>query len=330
MSTHSSTSSSNPAAGGGGRSRRWVLALLGLIALFLLSVEGMTRFAFPRISKLQRRMASEYKEALATGRETGGGNSVLIVGNSLLNAAVETDELKRALAPEWKLTRFQVEDTTILDWHYGLRRLFAEGARPKVVLVMLSAPQAAANNVRGEYFAYHLMQASDVVRVSQELKLHPTNACSMLFGHFSMFYGVRAEIRKWLLTAMMPGFQDVGSMMTRRAKKSEIDSDAIHRIARDRIRAMHDLAAQHQAKLIWILPPLLSPEDGGKGLRAAAGEAGVEVLVPMQSGALPASDYSDGFHLNGSGKARFTAAIIPVLRQHLDAQLTAGSSALKP
>lgn len=127
-------------------------------------------------------MAWEYKEALATGGN-GGGNSVLIVGNSLLNAAVETDELKNGRSlPEWKLTRFQVEDTTILDWHYGLRRLFAEGARPKVVLVMLSAPQAAANNVRGEYFAYHMMQASDVVRVSQELKLHPTNACSMFYS----------------------------------------------------------------------------------------------------------------------------------------------------
>ncbi|MBL0159437.1 MAG: hypothetical protein IPP47_20370 [Bryobacterales bacterium] len=68
---------------------------------------------------------------------------------------------------EWKLTRFQVEDFTILDWHYGLRRLLAEAPVRKWCFVMLSAPRAAANNIRGEYFAYHLMQASDVVWVSQ-------------------------------------------------------------------------------------------------------------------------------------------------------------------
>ncbi len=261
-------------------------------------------------------MEREHDAAVATNRDAGG-KDVLLLGNSLLGSALNVSEAKLALAPEWKLARFVVEDTSIVDWHYGLRRLFQEGARPRVVLLMLSAPQAAGHAVRGEYFAYHLMQAADVVQVSRELHLHPTNACSMLFGHFSMFYGVRAELRKWLLTAIVPGFETFGSMLTRRGAKSTIDSDAIYASARSRMRTLRDLAAQNQATLVWVLPPLLDAEDGSRGLRAAAEEAGVQVLAPVDSGALPPSDYSDGFHLNASGQERFTASFIPVVRQHL-------------
>ena len=55
----------------------------------------------------------------------------------------------RSLHPEFAVTRFVVEDTNYLDWYYGLRRLFREGARPKVVILVINARQLMSPNVHG-------------------------------------------------------------------------------------------------------------------------------------------------------------------------------------
>jgi hypothetical protein len=56
---------------------------------------------------------------------------------------------------------------------------------------------------------------------------------------------------------------------------------------------------------------------GAASIVGAAAAEKIRVLVPIGPGVLPASDYSDRFHLNRSGAAKFTTALAAGLRQAL-------------
>jgi hypothetical protein len=313
---HLSTSNSDEAARKNRASRRWVVFLLLFIALFLGTVELMSRFVFTRTSRIAQRMEREFSAARSIGRGGSHDKGLLLVGNSLLGASVEPDRLRQAMPAGWDLAYLQVEDTSYMDWYFGLRRLFAEGARPQVVAVLLSPTQTVVTQVRGEFFAHYLMRLDDVPAVSRDLSLHRTSAAGMVAGNLSEFYGVRAEIRKWLLLSLMPRFQTVASMLTRHPRR-QVDDNAIRSIASGRLRQMNELVSQHNARLVWILPALLDVPDGTAGVLEAARSARVPVLIPISSGSLPADQYSDGFHLATSGKMKYMAALIPLLQQYL-------------
>ena len=90
-----------------------------------------------RVSRIQRRTVEEYRLAQTIGADTCGRKHVLLVGNSLLDEDVRFDRVRDALADRWDARRFVIEQTFYYDWYYGLKRLFREGARPDVVIVML-------------------------------------------------------------------------------------------------------------------------------------------------------------------------------------------------
>ena len=62
---------------------------------------------------------------------------------------------------------YPIEDTTYLDWAYGLRRLLAGGSRPSVVVMCISAKHLLSDATDGEGFAYFLMRLRDLPEVAR-------------------------------------------------------------------------------------------------------------------------------------------------------------------
>src|SRR5713226_3283297 len=86
------------------RRAAWIL-LAGCLAVAF-AVEAAARAGLDRASKIQRRMAAEYRLArtIGTGASTGRTH-VLFVGNSLLDEDVRFDRLHDAVAPQWDARR---------------------------------------------------------------------------------------------------------------------------------------------------------------------------------------------------------------------------------
>jgi hypothetical protein len=299
------------------RRATWML-VAGCLAVAAL-MEVSARVGLDRASKIQRRMVQEYASARAIGQDGAFGRHVLVVGNSLLDEGVEFDRLRAALDPGFDTRRYMVEQTVYYDWLYGLRRLFREGARPDAVVVMLGIGHWLSPTIRGDYSAQYMMSASDLPRVARDLRMHPTQAAGLLFAGVSKFWGARAEMRTFVLGHLMPdlgSFMNFSSVVDRRPMR---DDDNVP-VLQQRIARMRDELAAHGTRLILLVPPVLNPDDGSKGLMRAAGTVGVPVLRPVASGTFGAELYRDGFHLNGSGAALFTQRLIPVLGEILDAQ----------
>jgi hypothetical protein len=289
--------------------------LVTLLVAMMAAVEAGARVLVDRISRIEGRVAREYKAAVAP--TPPDRPVILFVGNSLLDAAVQFDRVKEALAPRLEARRVVVEQTAYHDWHYGIRRLFADGSRPSVIVLMLNGDQIVTNGSRGEYSAYRLVTHGDILNFSRDLDLHPTNATSMIFANFSAFYALRSDIRKVILGRLMP---DAPLFMGRLAivPAAPIPVDRLRSVIRQRLALLKNECARHGTRLVFAIPPRVVFSTLPV-IRDAAKEAGVLPLLPFTDGDFTASDFYDNFHLNDAGAAKYTTRLISELPRSADA-----------
>jgi hypothetical protein len=300
--------------------RRAIWTLLGGSLAVAFAVEGVARLAFDRGSRIQRRMADEYRMARTIGvDESTGRTHVLFVGNSLLDEDIRFDRLRDAVASQWDARRFVVEQTFYYDWYYGLKRLFQEGARPDVVVLMLTTRQWLRTETRGDYSAYYLLSTRDLPAAARDLNLNATQATSLAFANVSEFWGARAEMRNFIIGHLMP---DLGRLMTFSsvADSTPILDDAVARDVSDRIARLNALVSSYGGRLITVLPVLAEAQDGSVGFMRSARALKISAVRPVRSGTFGLNLYRDaGFHLNLEGATAFTEQLIPALSSEVRA-----------
>jgi hypothetical protein len=302
----SSTSSSNAI------SRRHIIALLAMIAIFCAGVEFITRAGYSRISRIRRQMVTEY----AAARADKDPSSILIVGNSLLKEGVEMERLRQSLGDGCSVQRFAVDGTTYLDWYYGLRHLFSQGARPRAVVLVMSSKQWLATEIRGDYSAGLILNRADVPHIAADVNADHTATSNLFFATCSSYYANRGEIRKWLLGMVLPGMQSFTARFP--VPRSPLPSDdIIETRATPRLIAMNELCRQNGVRFIMVIPPTNTTRNGASAMLAAAARAKVQVLMPIDESHLTDSEYSDGFHLNARGRTIFTDAFALRIRELL-------------
>ncbi len=282
-----------------------VLLLAGLVAM-LAGAEAAARAVLSPSSRIQQRVTNELDGARSLRAGSGSREkSVLIAGNSLLLAGVEMDRLRSALQPDWRCQRLVIESTTYLDWLYGLRRLHREGARPNVVVLMLSTRHFLESAVRQDYFAHYLMGIEDLPAVAMATEMHPTVATGMSLAHYSLFYGIRSELRRTLLGNLFPGLERLTGLLTRR-KRMALDLEKVKPVAEERARELEQLSRSDGYRLVVVLPPAGDEDLQQPEVADLLRRQGLTVLVPVSSQDVPKTQYSDGFHLNNEGARVFT------------------------
>jgi hypothetical protein len=293
--------------------RAGVCVIVGCVAMLALAEVGAK--AILRISRIQRRTTSEIAAATRMhGGTINGIRRVLILGNSLLLEGVDFSVLQHGLGPQIELGRLVVEQTFYLDWYYGLRKLFAAGSRPDLIVLKLNAVQLLDNGIRGDYSANRLFAAADLLGVAHGAGLSATQASSLWFAHYSTFYGNRAEIRTWLLWSLIPQLEELTPHLGR-FRPPHLTRGAILRAAPARLGALRQMAASCGVGFVLLVPATLAVDDETTALIEAGRRAGVVVLAPVAQGVIPPYEFSDGFHLNSAGAQRYSAALVPVLKR---------------
>jgi hypothetical protein len=292
------------------------LLLLLILALVAMALEGACRLAVPRISRIEHRVVEEHRAVVASGNARAAGLQVIVLGNSLLEAGIRFDEARRLLSPEMDARRWVVHDTTYFDWYYGLRRLFAEGCRPDMVILVLTPGQLGRSKIRGNYFGYHLMRMADLFSVANDLGLSNTETSSLAFANMSAYFGLGAEIRKWLAGNVLQDLPQLTALMIQE-RTGPLVEEPIESISLERLRALRQLTTQHGAAFILVIPPTSGnmSETRCAATRRTGSLAGVSVLEPVPMKSLPIDYYADGFHLNSRGAEIFTRAFVEAIRK---------------
>ena len=293
------------------------LVLLAVVALIFSGVELVTRYVVPKFDGGMRRNTREVKAALEL-RPAVSPVQVLVVGNSLLDNGVLFDEASRSLRPDINAARLMVPDTNYYDWYYGLRRLFADGSRPDVVVLLLSPRQLVASRIRDSYSPYHMFLARDLFRIARELKLSNTATSNLYFAHYIAYFGYGDEVRKGILQRILPGLPALMASMTH-TDPEPLVPEKVFEEATERLRALRDLAAAQNARFVLVVPPSgeAKGDEAYLAVQRAGKAAGVSVVVPAGIGTIEPELYADKFHLNSRGAKFFTPRFAEALRREI-------------
>jgi hypothetical protein len=310
----SSTSNSEPRA-----ATRAIAFLLAGLFLYCATLEIVTRRGFSRVSRTQRRIYQDLAAAKSLASPVSNDPpSILVVGNSLLLDGVDRASLKKELATSFQVALLPIENTQFEDWYFGLRRLFAEGSRPTVIVVCLSTRQMMSRGTDGEYFAFYLMQGRDLVAVKRESQLDNTMTSAYFFANRSDWLGSRAQIRNWLLQVIMPNLEHLIGFFPAKTPPMPPKEQVVAGVL-PHLLALDQLCKSNGARLVVLVPPTLRSDDASADVQDSAAREGIPVLVPLRPTDVTPEDFHDGFHLNPRGSARFTQRFASALLEKLSA-----------
>lgn len=306
-------------------SQRCAVLLLMMWIAFCAVAELSASHLFSKISRVRSRIDAEQKAAYSL-RDADGRHAVLFVGNSLFERGINVELMQSGLTG-YNVKRYVVSDTSYLDWYYGMRRLFREGAQPKTVVIGLTANQLLAQRIEGDLSANLLIRTRDVFSVGRDLHLNNTALSNLYFANISAFYGGRTQFRKWLLAKVMPDIDLLSSSIRPPGRVLSADAKAAAE-ATARLRSLNALCQENGARLILVIPPTLerNSESIVATVEESGREAGVLVLVPVRPGAMPPGMFIDGFHLNETGAAQFTTLLSAKLKHYIPDTLAMNNS----
>lgn len=294
--------------------RAWSFRTLISLALFCIALEGLTRFGFRHISHIEARISNDHRAAQAIRRT--GPPTVLFVGNSLLLEGLNLASLRDSLAGQAQVVSFSIEQTEYLDWFYGLRRLFADGSQPELVVLCMSAGHLISPRIRGDYSAYYLFRAREIPQIGRDVHYDLTKTSSLLLSRFSLFYAGRTPLRNFVLVRIDPSYGQMLQQIAGRPAAS-LPGYEIERIAAARLSALRQLCSVHDARFAFLLAPGFGSDE------APVVKAGIwsqtDVMVPIHLNQLGRDKFRDGFHLNAAGAQLFTNKVAPVIKSRLQA-----------
>lgn len=299
-----------------------ILSLFMTILLLFTVVEWMNRKFVVKSSQIERRTQREIEHALSA--IPVGHKRILLVGNSLLLFAIDDSVVRLRMPDPWSMQRVAIEQTYFLDWSYGLAGLYDRGERSTIEAIMLDPGQLVGDLTRGDYTAFRLARRRDVIALGEEAHLHPTDISRLVLSSWSSFYGFRGESRKVLLAKLIPGMSGLASMLAAPARSNTDTADTaiFEHAAMLRLERLRDESLRRASFAILIVPPMLDGENAIRALARAGSEVGVPVLVAFQPGSYRSEEFSDGFHLNERGRARFTNELGVVLDSLLRSDFT--------
>jgi hypothetical protein len=292
----------------GTRVSRAAVALLACAVALLLCIEGGARFGLERVSRIHRRIREEAAETRnLTQPAQGGRKRILFVGNSLLLEGVDMNLLSAGLQSQYETHRYVVEQTSYLDWLYGLKAVFRNGTRADSIVLCLNAPQLMSPAIRGDFSARMLFDVQDIWPAAHDSGADLTKVSGYYLAHFSEFYAMRAELRSVLMFRLAP---PVAAMwhdsVTRRAMIPP--DDQMVPVMAARFRQLNEVCRRYGAGFIFLDPP--DRQSGDTAMLRAGEQSGVRVLRPIPNKSLSLDYYQDGFHLNRKGAALFTTGIV--------------------
>jgi hypothetical protein len=303
------------------RMNRFTILLLGTVLVMLSATEALSRLGFDRISKVQRRQLSERRTLLSI-RDTPSSTTrhIAVLGNSLMLDGVDVPLLEEKLQTAAAPVPYLVLATEYYDWLFGLKRLFAEGARPRFVLLGLSPNQLASPRSHGDYSAQYLFEASDLVEIARKTHMDATTATGFFLSKVSKFYGTREITRSFILNAVLPSVSQLFQAKLTNVHPPEVPATTLRALATQRLSAVNELCRANGSQFILVIPP--TDQKGSDTISAVGRDLGIPVLVPVPDRVLDSSFYqADGFHLNEMGAQIFTLQLATELTQELPKML---------
>lgn len=284
--------------------------MLAGLAMVCVALELAGSFGFSRASRIQHRIDQEHASVAALqAHDPAGRPTLLAIGNSLPVYALDVPLLRQRLQSRFAVSNYFIEQTAFTDWYYGVRRLLAEGSRPRVILLVLGTGTLADPGMREEFFARFMLRTADLPDLASRMQLHPTRASNLLFANLSGWFGAKADIRKFVLLHTLPPALGLVTLFAPNGS-NHMDVSRLRPILEERLTRLRQSCEEYGVTLVVAVPPTGDAEEPSELDQEAGRAAHVPLLVPIPPPDVQPDYYEpDHYHLAPKGRSRFTEGI---------------------
>ncbi len=161
------------------------------------------------------------------------------------------------------------------------------------------------------------MDSKDAWTAGWKMGLSNTQSADLVVSRMSALFGMRTNIRKRTILAMIPGVGRVMPILTARSEPT-LRPDAVEALTRERLATLRTFVEARGSRFVLIVPS--TADDNTKELTEAVLRGGraakTQVVLPIPPGTLTEDNFrEDGFHLNRNGARHFTDRLVEELKQ---------------
>ena len=145
--------------------------------------------------------------------------------------------------------------------------------------------------IRGDYSACSLFNASNIPSVARELGLTRTAESGLYFARYSLFWAGRSNIRNFVSRRVFADYAESLHSLAVRKPRTVMGAGAV-RMGAQRLMEVAQTARGYGARVVLVMPPGFDV-TGEHDLVQSATEAGITTVIPLPSGALPVTSFTD-------------------------------------
>ena len=269
--------------------------------------------------------------ATATEIERSEADSILFIGNSLTDNAVDSilvsEHLQKQLSKKFNIFKVIPDSTGIADWYCIYQNQLRNISNPPTVVVIgfaweqVSDQQPVTPGRLGGFFC----KLSDLEPLSATGMGHHQQQLQFAVGAISHVYLNREAIRNRVLDLFIPKYIHISRGMNQYANEKNSSEDPVARTYSYDL--LIDLAQQirdSNSELVIMAMPVIQPYALDPKLTELSSELGITLLDLRNTGDFDKSMYRDPIHLNKEGRTIFSRLIAQNLDHVLKNPRTAG------
>lgn len=296
------------------------------LVLFLLALEGFFRASGARLSadavKIERigQVAAKLNRAAPP--------RVLMLGNSILGAGVDTARLQTGMnespdAREWDVEAVTPDSSHVTIWDYLVSRYFVgPGLMPEELVLVTGRMHLVDAPANLSHLAAYYVANRDLARFFAEDTHSFEQRLEFLLGRWYVPMRFRQRVSPRVFDVLLPNYQENWHILNQASlntplavRKGRGDEPATTR----HLAHLLKQAEEKGTRVTVVLAPMPKPYTLHPAVQSMLDQAGVRVVNVNPVPGLGESHFADADHLNEAGKALFTEALIPALAKTLRA-----------
>ena len=283
----------------------------------LLGCEVIVQMAGPRLSTDVQHIRAI--PVLAADLAEGSRPRILVMGNSVINHAVDGPDLEKWLRPSagqgCRVVKVTPDASHIYEWYYLFRRFFLRPARPPDVLVLGFArdyleDSCRANPTRlGAYYA----SAADYPGILWHDLTDFRDRMDFLMGGASMTYTLCDNVRWRILKCFAPDYEEnrrrVNRVLAAHSPPAE-PAPATYVV----FRRFLEKAGASNVRVIAVAMPTMDSYRLDPAIEKTVAEMGMTFFDLRHPEGLEKRHFDDPLHLNEEGTALFTRRLAEAMQ----------------
>ncbi len=290
--------------------------ILSLVFVLLLGEAGSRAFESRLSADVRQMLAFEEIPQEIAEAQAAGQTCVLVLGNSLARAAVDSETLEIGLIekgwPQPKVFYLAPDGSGVNEWTTAYRKHFpsSKTIRPDLLILVTGPGHLLDHSVRSpEKLSAFLAAPQDRGEIFRDWLTTDSERCRFVLAGVSRLFANRDRVRPLMFYNLVPGYEVTAQRLNRAGREGREESVPAVATA-NRFRTLLDSLDLPADRVILAGAPLPESYRLPEAVLKATSEWGIAVFDDSAAAEWPSEAFPDGYHMGPSAAGVFTDELL--------------------